>query len=183
LLKKEIRILGLAAAPEQKRRMYIVGAIFRGNMWVDAAFVCTIGDGHRTFAPALARSIMQTKQYSQLHAVIMSGEYFSRHHAEIVVLADKIKLPLIALVERGTSKPSRNGRSTMKAALKLKPYTLRVNNKAVRVRAARISEEAAHEIFKVSCPHGSLDPEAVRVAKVLADHISLRQRSRTQRIT
>lgn len=182
MLKKGIRILGLTATPEQNRRMHFVGAVMRGSMWLDAAFVCTIDKGHRNFAPPLARSIMQTKQFPQLHAVITSGEYCNGHYAEIVSLADKIKLPVMALVERGTPKPTRNLTSKETRGA-LKSYTLKMNNREVCVRTARISQGAAYEIFKVSCPPGGHVPEAVRVAKVLADHISSSQNTRNKKIT
>ena len=181
MLKKEIRILGLSAAPERNEKIPVVGVIFRGNLWLDGAFACILKKNHRNCASALAKTIMQTKQYSQLHAVIMSSEYSTSQEVDIVALANKIKLAVITVVKDGGAKPGRTRNSTgSKRASKLRPYTFKIENNAVHIQAAGISGEMAYEILRVSCPRGSHVPEAVRVAKVLAKHASLVQDARNQ---
>jgi endonuclease V-like protein UPF0215 family len=172
LLKKEIRILGLSSAAERDGRVLILGVVFRGSLWLDGAFTCTLERSQHDYVSALASAIKQSNQYSQLHAIILcEGRGAIRSGLDIRALADKTKLPVIAIVESRLAKYKWKTRSRHERALKL--CTVNMQGKTVHLLTRGLTSEVAREIFMVSCPPGSYVPEAVRVAKLLTEHVML----------
>jgi endonuclease V-like protein UPF0215 family len=169
LLKKEIRVLGLSFAAERDGRVQILGVVFRGSLWLDGAFTCIRERSGHDYVSALASAIKQSSQYSQLRAVILcQGRGAIGSGLDIRALADKTKLPVIAIVESRLSRYKGKTRSTPERTLKL--CTVNMQGKTVYLLTRGLTSEVAREIFMVSCAPGSHVPEAVRVAKLLTEH-------------
>ena len=169
MLKKEVRILGLSTGPEREGKIPAVGVVFRGNLWLDAAFVCVLKGTHRSHARDLAKAIKRTKQYSQLHAVILSERMSCEFDVE--ALADKTILPVITIVGTSVSKNPREPRSTQTKRLNLCAVTMR--KKTVNAQAKGMRSDMIRDIFEVSCAPGHHVPEAVRVANLLAEQVPI----------
>jgi endonuclease V-like protein UPF0215 family len=172
LLKKEIRILGLSSVAERDGRILILGVVFRGSLWLDGAFKCILEKSPDDYVSALASAIKQSNQYSQLHAVILCESRGTlRRRLDIRSLADKTKLPVIAIVENRLARNKWKKPPTPERTLKL--CTIDVQGKTVHLLTRGLTSEVAREIFMVSCAPGSHVPEAVRVAKLLTEHVTL----------
>jgi endonuclease V-like protein UPF0215 family len=167
LLKREIRILGLGTGPKRESNIPVVGVVFRGSLWLDGAFACLLEGPHRNHASALAKAIMRTKQYSQLHAVILSERI--SHELDVDALGDKTKLAVIAIVRGHASKNTRKPHSS--GAKRLNLYEVVMQKKTVNVQVKGLSSEFVRDVFKASCAPGHHIPEAVRVANLLAEHV------------
>lgn len=165
MLKKEARILGLSATARRKNRIMVVGAVFRGRSWLDGILTCSLDLTSPSHISRISRTIMTSKQYSQLHAVILSRQQsVLRGSIDVAKLARKIKLPVISI--------EKNRRATIKQAkesLRTNHYDFTVNQKRLSVLASGISLERAQEIFTVACTPDNVIPEAVRVANLLAE--------------
>lgn len=161
MLKKEIRILGLSASSERTKKVPVVGVVFRGSLWLDGVFTCLLEPGRRDYLSDLARSIRKSKQYSQVHAVILAKkELLPDHHINISALFRKIRLPVI-LVMRKDDPPEARGR-----------YPISVRGRPVYVRVQGMSYERAAEVFSVGCAGNHRIPEAVRVADLVASRLA-----------
>lgn len=185
MLKKEVRILGLSATPGKKKQTLVIGVVFRGNLWLDGMVTCLLELNKHDHFSGISRVIMQSKQYSQLRAVILSREQLiPGEKIQITDLARRIKLPVICLIREP------RGRATItrgKGLSNAKRYDFVVNGQRVHVLAAGLSHEAAQEIFSVACTRNRKIPEAVRVADLIAKQVPSRvllqgERARTSGI-
>jgi endonuclease V-like protein UPF0215 family len=167
LLKKEARMLGLSATNgESKLRIYI-GVVFRGNLWLDGVLACKLDLSRESYLSDLARTIIRCKQYSQIRAVILSGEdIVPGRKTDMSALARKISLPVIAMVPRSRSKQPRTIR---KAGILCK---IKAQGKMISLRALGMDCESVAEVFRVGCRPGRSTPEAVRIAKLIARQLS-----------
>jgi len=170
LLKKEARILGLSFTTRRNAGTFVVGTIFRGKSWLDGIATCTLNDERRRELLRLSRQIMKSKQYSQLHAVIISKNQKYFRARDITELARRLKLPVILLL-RGRSRKIRGG---MKG---VKQYALNVNDKRFEVCAMGMSRGKTRELLSVGCAPNSHVPEAVRVADLITKQVTLKWNS------
>ena len=111
--------------------------------------------------PSISSTIKQSKQYSQLHAVILAKQelFYGRELAE---LASSIGTPVIAIL-----KPPSNVQSQVKPWPNTRRYELRVGDKNVSVLAVGVGKEEAERIFAIACHPSAIVPEAVRVAELI----------------
>ena len=164
MIKKEARILGLAATPRTLKRIPVIGVVYRGNLWLDGIFKCQIRRGGREPLSRLVTAIVQSKQYSQIHAVILSRENLAPGiRIDISNFSRRINLPVLSIVKK-TTLSQRGARS------KVQPLRIRIAGRLVYIRAEGVSSEEAQEIFAIACASGKRIPEAVRVAQIVAKH-------------
>lgn len=161
LLKKEIRILGLSSPSKRTTNVPVVGVVFRGSLWLDGVFTCLLELRHRDYLLDLARAIRQSRQYSQVHAVILSKEELVPCHTiNISALSHKIRLPILSVVRK-------NARCKTKEC-----FPIKVKGRIISVRVQGMSQERTQEIFSIGCAGNHRVPEAVRVADLLAKHLA-----------
>jgi len=159
LLKKEIRLLGLSAA-KKKFGFLVVGVVFRGNLWLDGVISNLIEHDDPDRKSLISKTIKRSKQYSQLHAVMLAKQGLIPDH-ELSELASETNVPVIAVLE---SRPTRH---PFKPRQNTNHYWLRVNSKCVPVLAAGVTKEDAEKMFAIGCTSGAKVPEAVRVAELI----------------
>ena len=171
MLKKEVRILGLSAPTKRKEPIPVIGVIFRGSLWLDGIFTCLL-KRKRGYLSALDKAIIQSKQYSQLRAVILSRkQLIPGEDLDITELASRINLPVLSLIKNHhTSMTRLNGRPARSSTVSR--YSIVVNGKTVWVLAAGVSFDETRQIFAVSCAENYRIPEAVRVADLIARRVS-----------
>jgi endonuclease V-like protein UPF0215 family len=163
LLKKQARLLGLSITRRSKGELIAVGVVFRGSSWLDGTLSCTINLTKRNHWSNLSRAVAKSRQYSQLHAVILSQTTL-RSVVNVAELSARLKLPVIAITTR--YRPS----TFTKSQLGTKNYKLLVNGKRISVLAKGVTLDKAQEIFNVGCKPNSFLPEATRVADLIAKH-------------
>jgi len=161
-LKKETRILGLSATPRLKDRTFVVGVIFRGSSWLDGILTCNLKAKSDHKMLRLSRAIMKSRQYSQLHAVIISSDQtILQRDSHIAELARRLKLPVILLLKRARRKKTSQ-------PLGVEQYEFDIKGKRLHASAKGMRFNESQELFTVGCAPDSSVPEAVRVADLIA---------------
>lgn len=169
MLKKEVRILGLSATPREKKQPLVIGVVFRGNLWLDAILTCLLELNKHDHPSAISRAIVQSKQYSQLRAVILAREQLiPSENIQPTDLARAIRLPVICIIRKPRSHPTTK---QSKGSPEANRYDLLVNGHHVPVLGVGVSHKGAQEIFNVACTPNRKIPEAVRVADLIAKQV------------
>jgi len=170
LLKKETRLLGLSGTTTGHRTI-LVGVVFRGALWLDGVVSSSLDRTEQGYDLEISRAIQGSKQYSQLHAVIVSRRLSGNRKISMHDLAMRLRLPVIVLGK--SNYRSRTGR--LRA---LKSFGIVVSGKHLRVSAIGIDKSGVEKLYRIGCTLGSTIPESVRVADLLAAqlrHVSLNQ--------
>jgi endonuclease V-like protein UPF0215 family len=164
LLKKEARILGLSTA-RKGHKIFVFGVVFRGNLWLDGIVTCTIELNEPYHTAQISRTIIKSRQYSQLHAIILMKDRLVRGlEIDLSELTHKTKLPTIALVNPRSKRTPRQTRPTQGPTY----YDILVNGKHVSVLTEGVNKDNAQQLLTIGCNRDNKIPEAVRVADLLA---------------
>ena len=160
-MKEEIRILGLSAPCQPSFKRYIVGAVFRGNLWLDAILTCTLQGSRRKYLPNLAEAIRMLKQYSQIRAAIFSREnVLPLRFEDFRALTKIVDFPVLAICKEPHPE-----------LVKRHEIVFMTQNKVpVPVWVGAYKEhERVNEILSLGRRNESHLPEAVRAAELIAD--------------
>ena len=172
MIKREARILGLAAASRGLQQIPVIGIVFRGNLWLDGILTCQIRPKEPDCMAELVGAILQSRQYSQIHAVILPGEVLvSGVRFDISDFSHKIDLPVISIARRALYRKGPSHRKPMPKS-RTDYFGFKIAGRLVPVKVSGISREETREIFDVACVEGQQIPEAVRVAKMVATHVA-----------
>ncbi len=151
----------------------VVGAVFRGRFWLDGLLTCSLESARGDHMSKLSRAIMKSRQYSQLHAVILSRESIvPGRDIDIADLASKLRLPVISVIKKLQRRIKKDRKS-----LRANHYDLVINGKRVSVLVSGISPAGVQEIFSVACTQHYPIPEAARVADLIAEQVTLKWNS------
>jgi endonuclease V-like protein UPF0215 family len=165
LPKKEIRLLGLSLV-KKELALLVVGVVFRGNLWLDG-IISSVTETNDQIA-SVSRTIKRSKQYSQLRSImLMKQDLISSR--ELGQLADAIDIPVIAF-----SKAPHHAKQMAEVQPATSHYDLVVNGKHMSVIAAGIEKKEAEKIVTIGCKPGASVPEAVRVADLVMNEMSVR---------
>ena len=162
MLKRESRILGLSATTRGSKRV-IASVVFRGSLWLDGVATTTVEAKERNYNLKVSNLIRNSKQFSQLHAIIISQRLTRIRVISIQKLARSVKLPVIAIEPRkGSGRENR----------RVNKFVLMAGGERVAATAAGVNRDQAEELYGIGCsPHRTV-PEAVRVADLLAEQLS-----------
>ena len=170
MIKREARILGLTAA-RKGHTILVVGVVFRGSLWLDGVISCTLEVNGTNHNSALSIAIKGSKQYSQLHAIILKEPFDPGWKVNLADLACRVKLPVIATTNRRVSSAPEKSKS----ARGIKRYEIIINRRRLSVLAVGMGRADAEQVFTVGCTSSSVIPEAVRVANLLVKQASRRR--------
>jgi endonuclease V-like protein UPF0215 family len=141
----------------------VAGVVFRGSSWLDGIATCAVERNERDYHSQIVRTIMKSKQYSQLHAIILRRDpLIPGWGAVLTKLAHEVNLPAIAI---GSSKSSR-ARGQLPAHAQR--YDLAVKRYRIPVVVTGCKKDEAERLFNVGCGQEGKIPEAVRVADLVA---------------
>ncbi|HYW02073.1 MAG TPA: hypothetical protein VE862_11435 [Candidatus Acidoferrum sp.] len=156
MLKKEIRILGLATT-DLRRERRLVGIIFRGNLWLDGILTCSF-DTHTDYISDIAQTILKSRQYSQIRVIISRETLLPKGIQDLRKLNIKTHLPTISIKSHSQS-----------TTTKSRPRCLRIHRgrRKIILHTLELDKEFACEIFLVGCRGNSLTPEALRIAELI----------------
>lgn len=158
LLKREIRILGLSAPTKIGKEIVVVGVVFRGSLWLDGAFISVL----RPKEPdrVLAHAIKNCKQYSQLHAVLLTKDAsIPSNRINIRKLSHSIGLPIIS-IHRNRQRKTRNA------------FQISAPGRPILASVVGMTPKQTKQILAVSCAGRKRIPEALRVAEIIATGLS-----------
>jgi hypothetical protein len=157
LLKKETRILGLSTPPKTHVKP-IIGAIFRGSLWLDAIVTCLPIKSNESDAPRLAAAIKKAKQYSQIQAGIFSREdILKQGYKDYRRLSELITFPIFAIAKKTFGRVPRSEFVGIQG--EEGRITLWINDH---------NPNRAVELYSLGCAKEHSTPEAVRVAELIA---------------
>lgn len=148
----------------------MVGVIFRGSLWLDGVISCTVEMNTTNQNSTLSKAIKQSKQYSQLHAIILRKQSIPGWKVNLTDLARRVKLPIITTANRGILRAPKSG----KGARGMQRYVISVNERKLPVLVVGVSGADAEQLYSVGCTPSNRVPEAVRVANLLAQQASRR---------
>jgi endonuclease V-like protein UPF0215 family len=164
------------SAARRGRTVLVVGVVFRGSLWLDGVISCTLEMNGTNQNSTLSRAIKHSKQYSQLHAIVLKEQLVPGWKVNLADLARRVKLPVITTTNRRIFRAPRE----RKRARSTQRYDILINRHHISVLAVGVDREAAEQLFNVGCTPTSGIPEAVRVANLLLQEAS-RRRFLTQR--
>ena len=161
-MKRETRILGLSGTTIRDRTI-VIGVVFRGSLWLDGVVSATLDIAGHDYEREISRAIKSSKQYPQLHAIIVS-HHLSRK-ISIRDLAKRLRLPAISIARSpGVSRAEPFLRAP-------KIFGIVVDGKHLEVTAAGVGRAETQRLYEIGCTQGSKIPEAVRVADLMAEQL------------
>jgi endonuclease V-like protein UPF0215 family len=164
-LKEEIRILGLSAPCQPSFKRYIVGAVFRGNLWLDAILTCTLQGSRGRYLSDLTKAILMSKQHSQIRAAIFSREnVLPLRFEDFRALAKMVDFPVFAICKE----------SHPELVRRHKIVFMTQNKILVPVWVSGEEHGRAKEMLSLGRRNKSHVPEAVRAAELIADELPIR---------
>ncbi len=167
MIKREARILGLAARAAKQKRTLAIGTVYRGSLWLDAVIACDLSTSGPESLGGLIEEIVKSKQYSQIQAVILrSDDTVLGTSVTVSEFSRRLDLPVVSIMRRILD--GSFGRNTQRNLGLVKHFDLNIAGGLIRVSAAGLNQEYAQEIFDVGCAKGQRIPEALRVAEIIA---------------
>ena len=149
-----------------RAKLIVVSVVFRGGLWLDGVAISVGAAKERTLNARVATIIRTSKQFSQLHAVLVSPRIDFTRELSLQELARRVKLPVIAI-----SKPRSRRRKENRPVDDLANFDISVAGKYVAITPEGINREGAENLYRISCnPYGMI-PDALRVADILAEEI------------
>ena len=159
------------SAARAGRTILVVGVVFRGSLWLDGVISCTLEMNETNENSTLSRAIKQSKQYSQLHAIILKERLVPGWKVNLSDLARRVKRPIIATSNRRIPRAPKKG----EGARGIQRYGIIVNRRRLSVLAVGVGRAEAEQVFNVGCTPTSAIPEAVRIADLLVQQASRRR--------
>ncbi len=144
MFKSEIRILGITAfALRKEQGLRIVGAVYRGNKWLDGVLYDARNASSRKIESGIVGLVKKSKHYSQVKAIILD------------VMPKTLRLDGLRLYER------------------LKKPIIKLEGKGRACEAWSywgLTREQAEEVLKIS-RGPEIMPVSLRIARMLAQSI------------
>jgi hypothetical protein len=175
MIKKEIRVLGIASASPRRddASTHVVGVVYRGNRWLEGVMRTVAPRDQRNLTPGIAKMVTKSPHFPQLRLIALD-ELFTKSgsYIDIEALSRKTGLPVVAvLLKRIPIKhlpETRVGnRRVFKAFAALPCRKWRPADKTYFVYSAGSSALVLDELLKVCAWREGL-PEAARVARIAA---------------
>ena len=164
--------MGLSVTTGGKGEVLVVGTVFRGSSWLDNILTSWVRPKTICALSIISSLIIASKQYSQLHAVILSKkDPLFGNDASIVELSHMVKLPVISIIRKKKEK-NKEGKTLQKAH-----YEIEVHGERIHVLAKGKSLEETQELFILCSAPKSCIPEAARIADLISEQVRLKWNS------
>jgi endonuclease V-like protein UPF0215 family len=175
MIKKEIRVLGIASASPRRdgASTHLVGVVYRGNRWLEGVMRTVAPRYQRNLTPRIAKMVTKSPHFPQLRLIVLD-ELFTKSgsYIDIEALSRKTGLPVVAVLLKripikhllGTQVGNRRA---FKALAGLPCRKWRPADKTYFVYSAGSSGLVLDELLKVCASREGL-PEAARVARIAA---------------
>lgn len=161
MLKAETRVIGVDDGGTRRKRRIVVGAVFRGGLWLDGVVSTFVDVSLSPVGRILGRMVTASKFYKELRYAILHGSMLESARPSLPLEFNTItRLPTIAILEQ-----RRNRRFDHIAERRRNAVNFKLAD--FSVLCLDVSRERAMEVFGITCVRGSL-PEPVRVAGLIA---------------
>ncbi len=183
-IKDEIRILGIDDSALISDTITIVGAFFRGGMWLDGVLRSEISRDGLDATTRIIEMVRQSKHFLQIRIIMLDGvTYGGFNPVDIVQLNEETDIPVIVLmrklpdfekIETALSHlPEKEKRMKLiKKAGKISKVITKDASNPVFIQCCGIKQEFAARIVHLSSTRSNI-PEPLRVAHLIATGIIL----------
>lgn len=178
MIKKEIRVLGIACTSPHRRNAasHVVGVVYRGNRWLEGVMRTVIPPEQANLTPLIARMVAKSPHFPQLRVIVVD-ELITRFGSftDIEALSRKTKLPVLAVLRRKITfkrlpKACTERRRALKAFAGLPCRKWRAAGKTYFVYLAGLGEVDLDELLEVCASREGL-PEAARAARIVSSSL------------
>jgi len=186
-MKTQVRVLGIDDSPfefSKSRRTWLVGVIFRGNLWMEGVLVDRIQVDGIDSTDVIIGMIENTKFASQIRAVFLDGITFGGFNiVDIQKLHDETGLPIVTIVEK---RPDFD--KIRESLRKFSDFDLRWNlisrlgeptlirlkgsKKSLFIQCVGLEEKELVKVLELSRKAGTV-PEALRAARMFASALPI----------
>jgi uncharacterized protein len=179
MIKREIRVLGIASASPHRRddaSTHVVGVVYRGNRWLEGVMRAVIPRERPNLTTGIAKMTIRSPHFPQLRVIVLDELVTrSESYVDIRSLSKKTRLPTVAVLRKEMptkrlSKTRARNRSAFKAFAGLPCSRWRATGNAYFVYSAGLRGVELDELLKVCASSGGL-PEAARVARITASSL------------
>ena len=179
MIKREIRILGIACASPHPRNLastQVVGVVYRGSRWLEGVMRTVIPREQTNLTSKIAKMAIKSPHYPQLKVIVLDESITrSGSYIDIEALSSKTRLPVVAVLRR--KMPIKRlpetrmvHRHALKAFAGLPCTKWRAAGKAFFVYSAGLRGVDLDELLEVCASREGL-PEAARVARIAASSL------------
>ena len=181
-MKRQIRILGVDDAPfefRKSKRTWLVGVIYRGNLWMEGVIVDSIEVDGLDATDAIRNMIVSPKFSSQIRVVFLDGITFGGFNlVDMDELYGKTEVPIVSIVERmpnidrikKSMKALPNYDKRLEMVMRQNQPTrvrLKGTTKPLYVQSRGIDGDELVRVLEMSQRAGTV-PEALRAARMIA---------------
>ncbi len=183
-IKDEIRILGIDDSALISDTITIVGAFFRGGMWLDGVLRSEITRDGMDATDRIIEMVRKSKHYPQIRAILLDGvTYGGFNPVDIVRLNEETTIPVIVMMRdlpdldkmevALTHLPEGKKRMEIikKAGSIIEVITKDASN-PVFIQCSGMGQKMAARIVQISSTRSNI-PEPLRVAHLIATGIVL----------
>ncbi|MEN4018541.1 MAG: DUF99 family protein [Methanobacterium sp.] len=178
-IKSEIRILGIDDAPfppHTKKRVMLIGTVFRGGTWLDGVLRTYItGDG-KDSTENIIQMVNKSRHKDQIGVIMLDGITFGGFNlVNIKEVFNKTEIPVIVIMRKFP-----NFERIKKALMRFEDHEKRwefvldagkvykiKNKEPIYIQICGIDLKDAEEIVAISATRSAI-PEPVRVAHLIA---------------
>ncbi|UCD45792.1 MAG: DUF99 family protein [Candidatus Bathyarchaeota archaeon] len=154
-VKEEIRVLGVAAKKDEDSKGYhIVGAVFRGRLYLDG--VMATGARGADVTEETVEMITASPHHLQIRVILIYAGLLDGSTIDPIALSEATSRPIIAI---GHAQEATNGVSTEK-------FHLVVDDTVIPVLSVGLKERVARQVLGKATRNAVL-PEALRVAGLI----------------
>ncbi len=181
-IKSEIRILGIDDSALIDQKITIIGAFFRGGLWLDGVLSSKITRDGMDATQVIINMIRSSKHYGQIRALILDGiTYAGFNPVDIVAIYQETKLPVIVYMRKYPdfkkiklalnhfSDGNERYKIIEKAGI-VSPICINESSPEIFIQRTGISLNDAKDIIQLTSTRGNV-PEPLRVAHLIATGI------------
>jgi len=159
-VKREIRVLGVAARRSTHKGHTVIGVIFRGGLYLDG--VLRAESESRDITGDVVEMIVSSPHHPQVRVILLDGELLDGATADLAVLSETASRPVIAFNPNGMVAPREGA---------VERFEMDLNQGPVPVLSLGIDRAVAERIVsRVSKRRGV--PEALRIACLLVSDVA-----------
>jgi endonuclease V-like protein UPF0215 family len=175
MIKKEIRVLGIASASPRRdgASTHVVGVVYRGNRWLEGVMRTVVPRDEWNLTPGIVKMVTKSPHLPQLRLIVLD-ELFTKSgsYIDIETLSRKTGLPVVAVLRkkipiRHLPKTRVGNRRAFEAVAALACRKWTSADKTYFVYSAGSSGLVLDELLEVCASPEGL-PEAARVARIAA---------------
>jgi endonuclease V-like protein UPF0215 family len=158
-VKREIRVLGVAARRTTHKGHTVVGVIFRGGLYLDG--VLRAESESRDITDDVVEMIVSSSHHPQVRVILLDGELLDGATADLAILSEAASRPVIAFNPTGMVAPQEGA---------VERFEMELNEDPVPILSLGIDRAVAERIVnRVSKRRGV--PEALRIACLLVSAV------------